>query len=444
MNHPQKSRRKILLLTSNPKGTTRRRLDEEVRDISEGLERARKRNEFRFIHRWAVRPRDLQRAMLEEKPQIIHFSGHSDAKAGLFLEDETGNAQVVSKEALASLFSLFSQECRLECVILNGCYSQIQAEAIAQHVPHVIGIKQSVNEQSAIDFSVGFYDALGNGKSVIFAFNNGKVAMQLREVGNRELPVMLRGKVIKQRERTQETTQKSNRLKRTHLISPTVRYKKTTFLSPTNIRVSTYLHCMWLISAIGILILAFGKFIQVNNVNQSNRSKIASQSTANNFLIYENEIYAVRAAYPENWEVQELGNTSDLTLYDPVTKEVVKFYPSGLLENNSSPHITIKIFAISEKTTLDEYTNFFIKNILESLPKAKLIESRPIILANEQGHQIVYEGELNDTYLRLLSTWVIKDSKLYQIVYSAQPREYLTFEDAAYNVVDSFRTLEIP
>ena len=54
---------KILILAANPNDTTRRRLDEEVRDISHGLERARHRDEFKIAQRWAVRPRDLQRAM---------------------------------------------------------------------------------------------------------------------------------------------------------------------------------------------------------------------------------------------------------------------------------------------------------------------------------------------------------------------------------------------
>ncbi len=38
----------------------------------------------------AVRPRDLQRAMLEVEPQIVHFSGHGAGDEGLVFEDEIG------------------------------------------------------------------------------------------------------------------------------------------------------------------------------------------------------------------------------------------------------------------------------------------------------------------------------------------------------------------
>jgi len=186
-------KRKLLILAANPKSSTRLRLDEEVRDINEGLKRARHRDDFEIAQRWAVRPRDFQRAMLEETPQMVHFSGHGEGEAGLYFEDAVGNPKLVTGTALASLFKLFSQKTQIECVILNGCYSQTQAEAIIRHVPHVIGMQQAVGDQAAIEFAVGFYDALGNGESVEFAFESGKVAMELNSTGYAEIPILLTG-----------------------------------------------------------------------------------------------------------------------------------------------------------------------------------------------------------------------------------------------------------
>jgi len=42
----------ILLLAANPKGTTPLRLDEEVREINEGLLRSRQREQFKLVQRW--------------------------------------------------------------------------------------------------------------------------------------------------------------------------------------------------------------------------------------------------------------------------------------------------------------------------------------------------------------------------------------------------------
>lgn len=187
------SKRKILILAANPKSTTRLRLDEEVRDISEGLKRARNRDTFEIEQRWAVRPRDFQRAMLDENPQIVHFSGHGEGEAGLYFEDEVGQPKLVTGSALASLFRLFAQKSMIECVVLNGCYSEAQAKAIVQYVPAVVGMQQAVGDRAAIEFAVGFYDALGNGESVAFAFELGKVAIALNDAGYEDIPVLLTG-----------------------------------------------------------------------------------------------------------------------------------------------------------------------------------------------------------------------------------------------------------
>ena len=97
----------ILFLSANPKDTGRLMLGNELRDIGEGLRRSQKRDQFKLEQRLAVRPRDIQRAMLDVSPQIVHFSGHGTGISGLAFEDERGDTRLVDGAALASLFSLF-------------------------------------------------------------------------------------------------------------------------------------------------------------------------------------------------------------------------------------------------------------------------------------------------------------------------------------------------
>ena len=180
---------KILILAANPQGTATRRLDEEVREIDEGLRRSQHRDRFELKSRFAVTPKDVQRAMLEEKPQIVHFCGQGQGETGLVLEDESGQPQLVSAEALADLFRLFAAE--VECVLLNACYSEVQATAIAQHIDSVIGMNQSIGERSAIEFATSFYDALGAGEAIAFAFALGRNAMQLQGLAEDQAPVFI-------------------------------------------------------------------------------------------------------------------------------------------------------------------------------------------------------------------------------------------------------------
>lgn len=156
------------------------------------------------MQRWAVRPRDLHRAMLDINPQIVHFSGHGAGEKGLIFEDEVGQPKFLSGSALAGLFELFSDQ--LECVVLNGCYSLEQAQFIAQTIPYVVGMEKEIGDKAAISFSVGFYDAIGAGRTIDFAYKLGCSAIQLEGVPEHLTPVLTRN-VKPDSEETKEFTQ---------------------------------------------------------------------------------------------------------------------------------------------------------------------------------------------------------------------------------------------
>jgi hypothetical protein len=182
----------ILILCANPVIPNRAALNlgGEIRDIDQALRMSRSRDCFRLEQRWAVRHRDIRQAILtcEPEPYIVHFSGHGNGEEGLVLEDSEGKVNLVSTKALVGLFGLCKEH--VECVVLNACYSVVQAKAIAQHIPYVIGMKWAIGDQAAQEFSVGFYEALGAGKSIEDAFEWGCNAISLadlKEEGNPQL-----------------------------------------------------------------------------------------------------------------------------------------------------------------------------------------------------------------------------------------------------------------
>jgi hypothetical protein len=179
--------KKILILSSNPKGTARLRLDEEVREIEERLRRSKYREQFLIHSKWAVRLRDIRQAMLDDEPQIVHFCGHGEEE-GLIVEDEQGRAILVDPEGLADLFAFFKRH--IECVVLNACYSQPQAEAINQHIPYVIGMSKGIQDKAAIEFVIGFYDALGAGRPIEEAFEFGCNALRLSHIPEYLTPIL--------------------------------------------------------------------------------------------------------------------------------------------------------------------------------------------------------------------------------------------------------------
>ena len=57
--------------------------------------------------------------------------------------------------------------------MLNACYSEAQAQAIAKHIDCVVGMTTAVGDDAAIDFATAFYRALGYGRDVQTAFDLG-------------------------------------------------------------------------------------------------------------------------------------------------------------------------------------------------------------------------------------------------------------------------------
>ena len=180
--------RKILFLASDPSDATRLRLGQELRDIREKLQMAQLREQFVLESREAVRPGDISQAIFDIEPHIIHFSGHGFPTGELCLEDTLGKVKPVKVEALAALFELISHQ--VSCVLLNACYSEMQAEAISCHIPYVIGMNQAIGDRAAISFSVGFYKALGAGRTVQQAYKFGCAEIQLQGIPEHLTPIL--------------------------------------------------------------------------------------------------------------------------------------------------------------------------------------------------------------------------------------------------------------
>jgi len=184
-----RSTNRILVLAANPKDVIRLRLEEEIRDIDEALRMAEYRDRFELVQQWAVRVKDLQRHLLRYRPDMVHFSGHGSEENEIILENTTGKRQPVSVRALSGLFAALKG--RTRCVVLNACYSEQQAQAIAEHVDCVIGMSQRIKDVSSIAFAPAFYQALAFGENVKTAFDLGCVQIDLENLKEQDIPKLI-------------------------------------------------------------------------------------------------------------------------------------------------------------------------------------------------------------------------------------------------------------
>ena len=167
--------KKILILASNPREDLR--INREIRDLKKAIERNKNSEQFEVEIELEVRSEDLQELFFDNKPDIVHFCGHGTGEQGLVFVNDIEGETLVSNQALAGLFKIFKNE--IECVLLNACHTEIQADVIGEHVEYVIGTSREILDKAAYWFAVGFYKALVREQSIETCYEWGCNAVQL-------------------------------------------------------------------------------------------------------------------------------------------------------------------------------------------------------------------------------------------------------------------------
>ena len=105
------------------------------------------------------------------------------------LENEAGHSQAVSPDALKQLFATLKGDIR--CVVLNACFTEPQAKAIAGSIDCVVGMSAAIGDKSAVSFAASFYQALGFGHDVRTAFELGCGEPILEGLAGKDIPQLI-------------------------------------------------------------------------------------------------------------------------------------------------------------------------------------------------------------------------------------------------------------
>ncbi|MEH2420422.1 MAG: CHAT domain-containing protein [Nostoc sp.] len=179
---------KVLFVASNPIDQNQLRLDEEIRLITQKIRASEHRDSVEIVSSWAARPSDLLQALNEHKPYIVHFSGHGSSSNELVFQTDDGKTKLVSKEAIVTTMSTFTDNIRV--VIFNACFSSDQAKAVTQHVDAAIGMNDSIGDTAARIFAAQFYSAIGFGCSIKQAFDQSKAALLMEGILEEDTPLL--------------------------------------------------------------------------------------------------------------------------------------------------------------------------------------------------------------------------------------------------------------
>jgi hypothetical protein len=206
---PGTSSHLILFLAANPSTTHRLALDEECAAIERELRMTTHRDDFELRSKWAVTIDEMMRHLNELHPTIIQFSGHGTSTqsapahssmgardlvvppagggaSGIYLQDEHGDPQLVTTRALTMMIKSAAASARV--VVLNACYSDVQADALCSVVDCVVGMTGAIHDDAARSFAMGFYRALGSRRSVGNAVDQAIATLAAKQLPDEHLP----------------------------------------------------------------------------------------------------------------------------------------------------------------------------------------------------------------------------------------------------------------
>ena len=181
---------KALFFAASPVGSSGLMVEEEIRAITKKIRASDYRDSIELVPALATQPDDLIETLNQHKPQIVHFSAHGKPTGEILLLDKVGGLpKTVKSHATRELFKTMKDNIRV--VLLNACYSKAQARAIVKVIDCVIGIKTPITNQAAIAFAASFYGALGFGRSVKEAYEQGRAAILLEGIDKKNIPELL-------------------------------------------------------------------------------------------------------------------------------------------------------------------------------------------------------------------------------------------------------------
>lgn len=175
-SHSPNNPRRIALFLANPNPDAPLSVDTEWRRIDAAIRRSRHCDALRVTDFSRPTREQLHNAVLDGF-DVIHVASHG-REEGFELHGSTG-PELVSLGEFSELVSNHAPRDRpVQCVVLNACWSSEIGTRRALRVPYTIAMQEEISDTAAIEFSAGFYDALGAGHDFAQCFNHGRLRGQ--------------------------------------------------------------------------------------------------------------------------------------------------------------------------------------------------------------------------------------------------------------------------
>lgn len=180
---------RVLLVASNPQGTSHLDLEHEAEILSRELAGIAAVTRLpRPTWRW------LQEVLSTDEYDILHFMGHGgfEAERGegyiLFEGEEDGRSHAVTAQALALTVQ---QSSSIRLIVMNACktgkpgtvphlnpFGGVAEALVQQGVPAVVAMQFPISDAAALEFAAVFYEHLAEHQPVEAAVTESRLAMR--------------------------------------------------------------------------------------------------------------------------------------------------------------------------------------------------------------------------------------------------------------------------
>jgi hypothetical protein len=162
----------------------------------------------------------------------------------------------------------------------------------------------------------------------------------------------------------------------------------------------------------------------------SSPTTIATTTTNNDFLTYQDVTLGIKIDYPSGW-IHEL-HAGGLVTFLASLEGDSNTYPAGL-------GITVQHLK-SKNMPLSEITSVQIKNLTQNHPDFRLVESTEFKIAGNIANKIVFTATDSMKHERkAMQIWTLNGDKAYLITYKAEPGKYSKYLPTIQKMLDSFQ-----
>jgi CHAT domain-containing protein len=125
------------------------------------------------------------------RPDVLHFSGHGGGQALVLDNEKAGDdgGTVLDFDMIATF--LGSTSIKPKLLVLVACDTVDGAERFLEHVPAIVAMAASIDDEAACEFSARFYRTLTVGETISNSLSQAKGVLRAKGYADADLPTLV-------------------------------------------------------------------------------------------------------------------------------------------------------------------------------------------------------------------------------------------------------------